>query len=151
MSEAKTTKLTLTLVDRGGSSKFLGNGTIDASGLIEVTAPAPGQEAFVESIASELNARADVVLKRPPPAAEGAERFGVSKVRVRRHAPEFLAGLIEYTQRLYGVTLAFDLDAVRPAQRRRAMQIEQEDYGDAEPDEELESASQVPPVGLDEL
>jgi len=54
----------------------------------------------------ELNQRAYIVVKEPPP--QGADRFSIGKRKVQRSDPDFITELAGYAARVLALELTFD-------------------------------------------
>ncbi|KIN64217.1 hypothetical protein Z946_3106 [Sulfitobacter noctilucicola] len=107
-----TTPIKIIYHFKDGRRESLGTGTIDNSGIIDITAPRSGQEDYVKTEMGELNARDHVVLKEPPPA--DAPRGSVAKHKIYRDSVDFLPALKVYGMRVYGMEFVFDISRLLP-------------------------------------
>jgi hypothetical protein len=112
MTELPTTSVRLLYLFDDGRRGDLGEGEIDAEGRITMIRVPPDQQAYLDEVVGELNARDDVILKEPPSDPD-APMFAVQKRKVRRDADEFLSALKAYAARIYAIELDFSEQALR--------------------------------------
>lgn len=106
MSDLLNTPITIAFSHADGRHQPLGAGSIDAMGMIAIDTFESGQDEYLGGLVAELNGRENIILKEPP--AEGADRFSITKRKVLRSDPEFLAEFAHYCERVYSLALEFD-------------------------------------------
>jgi hypothetical protein len=99
--------LNVILIDPDDESETpIGRFHVAADGRLSVAAAEADYEEGLRTFAAEINARDELLVKRPPP--ESAERSELYAQVFQRSSPDFVEGLQEYALQSYGLQLVTD-------------------------------------------
>lgn len=112
MTDTLTTPIKISYIHPNGDHQALGRGDIFSTGKIIVTEASDGQGEYLDGLVAELNDRAYIIVKEPPPP--DADRFSVGKRKVPRDSVEFILEFANYAERVYSLKLDFDVSVLAP-------------------------------------
>lgn len=105
---ANTAPLRIVYMFEDGEESDLAVGTITRDGIISILKTAPGEDARVETIVTEINETERVFVRDKPANPGGSERSTLIKRSIVRGEDDFLSALQANALRFYRTELRFD-------------------------------------------
>jgi hypothetical protein len=104
-------------------------------------------EDYLANVIGELNERAYIIVKEPPP--EDADRFTIGKRKVQRDEPDFITELAGYAARVMALELTFDVSVFVSTFTAAALDAGQESPPQADLDDPITQPFTPDPDDID--